>query len=83
MYTGPGYLSAFLGVVIFILLIFVFRESKLTNARKREKMKKTVEYEDGSVQSSQKISLLSSESVPIPLAAICHVFRFPNVPTPK
>ena len=63
MYTGPGYLSAFLGVIIIILLIFVFRESKLTNARKRAKMRKAVEYEDGSVQSNQKIKhLLSSES---------------------
>ena len=63
MYTGPGYLSAFLGVIIIILLIFVFRESKLTNARKRAKMKKAVEYEDGSVQSNQKIKhLLSGES---------------------
>ena len=62
MYTGPGYLSAFLGVIVIILLIFVFRESKLTNARKREKMKKTVEYDDSSVQGSQKIKLLSGES---------------------
>lgn len=62
MYTGPGYLSAFLGVIVIILLIFVFRESKLTNSRKREKMKKTVEYDDSSVQGNQKIMLLSGES---------------------
>ena len=55
MFTGPGYLSAFLGVIIILLLIFVFRESKLTNARKREKMKKAVEYKDSSVQSSQRV----------------------------
>ena len=62
MYTGPGYLNAFLGVVIMILLLFVFRESKLTNARKREKMKKAVEYEDSSVQSSQRVNVFSGES---------------------
>ena len=56
MYTGPGYLSAFLGVIIILLLIFVFRESKLTNTRKKkEKMKKAVEYKDSSVQSSQRV----------------------------
>jgi hypothetical protein len=70
MYTGPGYLSAFLGVIVIILLIFVFRESKLTNSRKREKMKKAVEYDDSSVQGTQKIKLLSGESNCIIINAI-------------
>ena len=30
MYTGPGYLSAFLGVANMVLLVFLFREIKVT-----------------------------------------------------
>ena len=29
VYTGPGYLSALLGIVCIILLVFIFQESKL------------------------------------------------------
>ena len=60
MYTGPGYLSALLGVINIILLIVVFRESKLTKSKEQQKMKKPVDYSnDGSsVSSNQKIRTL-------------------------
>lgn len=40
IYTGPGYLSALLGIINIILLIVIFRESKLTKLKESEKMKK-------------------------------------------
>ena len=33
MYTGPGYLNALLGIVAIMLLVFVFRESKLVQSK--------------------------------------------------
>ena len=34
MYTGPGYLNALLGIVLIILLVFVFQESKLVQSKR-------------------------------------------------
>ena len=36
MYTGPGYLSALMGVINLVLLIF-FREVKLSGSKKKKK----------------------------------------------
>ena len=52
MYTGPGYLSALLGVVNIVLLIAVFREFKLTKSSD-EMATKTRNY--GSVTGGRKM----------------------------
>ena len=60
MYTGPGYLSALLGVINIILLIIIFRDYKLTKHKQSEKMTKTVDCSDdcNSVTSNQKMPRL-------------------------
>ena len=63
MYTGPGYLSALLGVINIILLIVVFRGYKLTRHRQMEKMAEPVDC-CNSASSSQKMTrLLTGELV--------------------
>ena len=58
MYTGPGYLSALLGLVNIILLIAFFREYKLT--KKGEIMTKSQNY--GSITGDKKMrKFLGSE----------------------
>jgi len=45
MYTGPGYLSAFLGVANMVLLVFLFREIKVTRryqVRSETRLRKVV-----------------------------------------
>ena len=57
MYTGPGYLSAFLGIINIVLLIFVFHEFKLTKLRE---MKRPKSYEScsNSLPPQQKMKRL-------------------------
>lgn len=65
MYTGPGYLSAVLGIINIVLLIFIFRESKLTRLRESDKTKKPMSYEScsNSLPPQQKMKrLLAGES---------------------
>ena len=54
MYTGPGYLSAVLGVVNIVLLIVFFREFKLTKSSESEKMSKAVNY--GTITGDRKMN---------------------------
>ena len=61
MYTGPGYLSALLGVINIILLIVIFRDYKLTRKHDHdEKMTKPVDPSDSfsSVSSGHKMPRL-------------------------
>ena len=60
MYTGPGYLSALLGVINIILLIIIFRDYKLTKQKQSEKMTKSVDYGDSlnSASPNQKMPRL-------------------------
>ena len=66
MYTGPGYLSALLGVVNIILLIFIFHDYKLTKNRQNEKMTRSVDFNENcsSVSPNQKMTrLLAGELI--------------------
>lgn len=60
MYTGPGYLSALLGIVNIILLIVFFREAKLTQKKSSDKLTKPTNYESSecSLPSEQKMKKL-------------------------
>ena len=60
MYTGPGYLSALLGVINIILLILIFHDYKLTKHKQSEKMTKPVNCTDSfnSASPSQKMPRL-------------------------
>jgi hypothetical protein len=60
MYTGPGYLSALLGVINIILLIIIFRDYKLTKHTQSEKTTKSEDCSDSlkSASPSQKMPRL-------------------------
>ena len=78
MYTGPGYLSALLGLVIIILLIFVFRETNLTKANKeKEQLRKADEYGNSSTQSERIKGLFTGTQVVMSYNIIrtCHNYN--------